>query len=69
MITHDTRPCTPSQHSAYRGYDAIKGKMASLYGISHSRPNGAPRCEHCGNWFGTAASLADHVARKHGVAS
>jgi hypothetical protein len=69
MIEHDRRPCTPSGHSAYRGYDAFKGKMADLYGITAAAPNGAPRCEHCGKWFGTARSLSDHMAHKHGVAA
>lgn len=31
-VEHDTRPCTPKGHSAFVGYDAIVGKMQSLYG-------------------------------------
>lgn len=41
-VEHDTRPCTPKGHSAFRGYDAIRGKMQSLYGWpSSGKPNDA----------------------------
>lgn len=69
-IAHDTRPCTPRGHSAFRGYDAFVGKMQSLYG-QESAPSrgGACRCAKCGLWFGSPASLTDHTKARHGAAA
>jgi len=54
---HDTRPCTPSQHSAYRGYDATVGK-ASLY-------TGRVYACDCGKQFFTREDRDLHQRRQH----
>ena len=38
-VEHDTRPSTLKGHSAYRGYDAIVGKIQSLYGWPQPQPD------------------------------
>lgn len=43
MILHDTRPCTPSQHSAYRGYDATEGKVRTF--AKNGRGYFCPQCQ------------------------
>lgn len=76
-VEHDMRPCTPRGHSAFVGYDAILGKMQSLYGRSglasatpsEVAPGGACRCNVCGKWLGTAKWHAQHMRTKHGLSA
>lgn len=61
MITeHDTRPCTPWAHSAYVGYDATIGRIASL-----SDRGKAHRCPACERKFVSADALEAHARAKH----
>jgi hypothetical protein len=61
-IYHDLRPCTPNGHSAFRGYDAIVGKVQCLGG-GLAR---AHQCQKYASWFGTAERLSQHLRDKHG---
>lgn len=59
-IIHDTRACTPSGHSAYRGYDATRGKLPSL------SPTGRVyTCPICQSRFTTSELRHQHIARQH----
>jgi|GEM_PF-6811897 len=42
-VEHDTRPCTPKGHSAYRGYNAYVGKVRELG--TADRPFPCPACD------------------------
>jgi hypothetical protein len=54
-IEHDTRPCTPNGHSAFRGYDAYVGKVRSLGTADRPFP-----CGGCERRFKTAAARDQH---------
>lgn len=55
MIQHDTRPCTPSGHSSFKGYDATRGKLLDL------SPTGRVyTCARCERRFMTSSARDAH---------
>ena len=57
-LEHDTRPCTPWAHSAYRGYDAFVGKIESFHGLAYA-------CHLCDRRFISDEARTQHHKAKH----